>query len=1015
MTPRPPLRHALRRTLGPAALLGLALGACTAPPPEAYVTGTTARAQAGTPAGPDARGEACTAQAGSRPPADLPVAGAREVFCGGWTQPAARVVQLRGGTDAAQLDALAAGGLWRTWLDQRVNCAAPQATTLAGGVPARLLACTRRTGGWPHVALVAAGPEGPVLADGVATATPVMERLATGRAAAPGGAGGAEARSAALEIAVRRLAADAFSANDVGRYEQLMQLGRELNQADNFAAAEDAYRAALALQERVLGRDDPNTVNAVVHLAVNLSNQGRQQEAEVLFRRAEGLTARAADPSAPARLAHYRGIAALNAGDPAAAVALLEAADAAYAAQVPQSLLQGGTVDSSLGFMSDPRAQTAIIGLADTRRYLALAKSRAGAPEQAPALIAESRSLLRRAGLEPGVLVGRTLRTEAATSRRLGREDAEARQLEAAARRFAIAAPGERPQAVTLFLSAARRADAGRRAEALEAFRAGAAILRARQIALPVPLVIPYLDTLEAEARADPARADALRAEMFGAAQLAQRSNTARFVQQASARLAAAAGDGSVGAAVRRLQDADRQLRELFEQRDTGAGGADLDRRIAAAQAARAEAEGEVAAAAPGYRQLLLSAVEAQAAAATLAPREALALFLLGREHGWALVLREGRVHAARVSLGEAEAARLVGTLRAGVVTAQGTPGTFDTAAAARLHAALLAPLDRVLQGAETLIVVPDGPLLGIPFGLLLTGEASSADLAAAPWLIRRHAIVHVPSPATLVTLRAAGAGSTAPLPWVGFGDFVPPAAQQLVRSFPPDRCAADARVAQGLVRLPGTRTEVQIAQQLTGGRAQDVRLGATFTAASLRGPELGQARIIHLATHALLPGELSCLAEPSIVVSTAPGAPNADSAFVKASELLSLKLDADLIILSACNTGGPGGAGGGEALSGLARAFFYTGARGLLVTHWAVDDAAAALTVADSLRRQRAGASTAAALQGAQMLILQEAGRRLPAQFGHPFYWAPFALIGDGRRSGPAATAAAPARGSAL
>jgi CHAT domain-containing protein len=103
--------------------------------------------------------------------------------------------------------------------------------------------------------------------------------------------------------------------------------------------------------------------------------------------------------------------------------------------------------------------------------------------------------------------------------------------------------------------------------------------------------------------------------------------------------------------------------------------------------------------------------------------------------------------------------------------------------------------------------------------------------------------------------------------------------------------------------------------------------------------------------------------------------------------------------VLSACNTGGPGGEGGGEALSGLARAFFYAGARGLLVTHWAVDDAASALTVADALRRQQGGSASAAALRGAQLLLIEEAGRRLPSVFAHPYYWAPFALIGDGRR----------------
>jgi CHAT domain-containing protein len=125
--------------------------------------------------------------------------------------------------------------------------------------------------------------------------------------------------------------------------------------------------------------------------------------------------------------------------------------------------------------------------------------------------------------------------------------------------------------------------------------------------------------------------------------------------------------------------------------------------------------------------------------------------------------------------------------------------------------------------------------------------------------------------------------------------------------------------------------------------------------------------------------------------------------------------MDADLVVLSACNTGGPSGEGGGEALSGLARAFFYAGARGLLVTHWAVDDAASALTVADTLRRMGTGLSSAAALRGAQLLILEEAGRRLPAQFAHPYYWAPFALIGDGRRGTAPTRTATAAEGTRL
>lgn len=997
----------VRPLIALAALLGLL--ACTEPPPDAYVT-TSATATAGEPAGTDARNEACQAQPGRAVPADRPVLRTREVFCGGWSQPAARVVEMSGSTTAADLDGIAASGLWRAWLDQRVNCGAPTRTTIAQGTQALLLACTRRAGGWPHVALVVAGSSGPVVADGVATALPVIERLATGQTTATGGAGG---RSAALELAVARLSAGAFGASDVGRYEQLMALGRDLNQTENFAAAEDAYRAALAVQERVLGRDNPNTATAMLLLAVNLSNQKRLADAGALLDRAAALAPAAADPATPARLLHYRGLHALNAGDPAAAIEFLQQAEAAYGALIPAT--SAARDAEAISLVSDPVVQSAVLGLAEAKRNRAVALVRAGRASEAQAVINESRQVLRRAGLEPAMMVGRAMRSEAGADIRLGRTEVAAQMLERAAGRFGAAAPGERPEAVTLFLAGQQRLRAGRRPEALAAFRAGASILRARQIGLSVPLVVAYLDALDQEANANPGFAPALRAEMFGAAQLAQRSSTARYVQQASARLGVAEGNPAVQGAVRGLQDADRELRELFNERDASGGqNTALDERIAAAQQRRASAESEVSAAAPGYRQLLLASVDADSVARVLGRGEALLTMLLGPREGFVMAVRGGRVDARRIPLGEDAVSALVTRLRQSSELGAGGLPRFDTAAAYELHQLLVRPLAGMIDGAENLVVAPDGPLLAVPFGMLLAAPASPDALGGADWLIRHHAIVHVPSPQTLVTLRAAGTGSTAPMPYIGFGDFVPPSAAQFARAFPADRCGRDARLATGLGRLPGTRAEVLTSQQMLGATPDRAILGAAFTFPAMQRQPLNQFRVVHLATHALLPGELSCLTEPSIVASPPPGAASADAAFLKASEVLDLKMDADLVILSACNTGGAGGEGGGEALSGLARAFFYAGARGLMVTHWAVDDAAAALTVADTLRRQQAGATSSTALRGAQMLILDEAGRNLPALFAHPYYWAPFVLIGDGRRGGapaPRAAAAGPSR----
>jgi CHAT domain-containing protein len=977
-----------------AALLALLGAGCTLPAESSFVE-ASGRATSGQPVGPDARGESCFVQTGVAGAADLPIATAREVFCGGWTQPSARLIQTRGSNDPAQLDALARGGVWRSALEQRVACGDPQATTTANGAAVRILSCTRRQGGWPHTALVIAGAGGPILADGIDTAMPVVERLAAGQA---GQGAGTQPRSALLEIATRRLAAQSFSGNDIGQYERLMAAGRDLNQTESFAAAEDAYRAALSLQERILGRDNPDNVTALVHLALNVANQGRRREAETLFARSERLAPLATDPVAVPRLNHYRGLAAMSERAPARAIEFLRRAEEGYGVLIPSSTLRGTTDFSAF---TDPVTQSAILGWSEARRNLALVLAREGDVRRSAVALGESRDILRRAGIEPGLMTARSLRSEGAIAAAAGNIESSARLLEAAARRFAIAAPGERPEATTLFLAGARRLETGNRMAALTAFRAGHDILKARQISLPVNLVLPYLDALDAEARANPARADALRLEMFAAAQLAQRSEAVRFVQQASARLAVASGDARISEAVRRLQDADEALRGLFAQRDAGEGDG-LDQKIAEAQAVRAEAESAVAVAAPGYRQLVMSATSAGDVAAALAANEAMVLTLLGRNHGFVLAVRQGKVFAARTGLGENAARQLVDALRAGVFDpATGAEGRFDPVPARRLYAELLGPLQAALDGVQTLVVVPDGPLLAIPFGMLLTADAASGPMASYPWLIRRHAVVHVPSAQAFVTLRGAGAASRAPLSYVGFGDFLPPTSAQLAASFPAERCGADAAAVASLGRLEGTLDEVRIAGQLLGARPTDLKLGRGFTAEALRGADLGQRRIIHLATHALLATELNCLNEPSILLTPQPGAADAASAFIRASDILGFKLDADLVILSACNTGGGGDNrdGGGEALSGLARSFFFAGARGLMVTHWAVNDTAAQFTIADSMRRQAQGGSSAAALRGAQLAILDEAGKRLPETWGHPFYWSPFALIGDGKR----------------
>jgi CHAT domain-containing protein len=157
--------------------------------------------------------------------------------------------------------------------------------------------------------------------------------------------------------------------------------------------------------------------------------------------------------------------------------------------------------------------------------------------------------------------------------------------------------------------------------------------------------------------------------------------------------------------------------------------------------------------------------------------------------------------------------------------------------------------------------------------------------------------------------------------------------------------------------------------------------------------------RILHFATHALLPAQLRCQNEPAIVTSAPPNARNASGTLLTASDVVGLDLDANTVILSACNTGGPGNSTGGESLSGLARSFFFAGARSMLVTHWSINDQTSAILVTDTLDRLVASqdGGLASALRASQLRMIEGAGKGLPAYLAHPFYWAPFALIGEG------------------
>ena len=430
----------------------------------------------------------------------------------------------------------------------------------------------------------------------------------------------------------------------------------------------------------------------------------------------------------------------------------------------------------------------------------------------------------------------------------------------------------------------------------------------------------------------------------------------------------------------------------------------------------------------PDYANLIdPKPIALDAARKTLAPGEALVV-LYGTDDAtfvWAIPQQgAARFHVSR--MGGRERDQLVATLRraldVGDVPLERFPA-FDVSAAHRLFAELLAPLEPAWGSAKSLLVVPHGSLGQLPFSVLVTEKKEVAsrqlrfegyrDIA---WLARRAAVTQLPSVNTLASLRSVQRAQLPTKPFIGFGDpvFGPEregSVQVATRAFrlrsAPFSEDTSKRLSSQLgqlSRLPDTADELEgIAGALSVSR-DELFLRARASESNVKKMDLSDRRIVAFATHGLVAGDLDGLLQPALALSnpSVTGEKDADG-LLAMDEILALKLNADWVVLSACNTGSAEGAGG-EALSGLGRAFFYAGARSLLVSNWPVETVSAKLLTTDVFRRQAANAklARAEALRQAMLQLMDnEAGKSDDGKpiysYAHPMFWAPFSLVGDG------------------
>jgi CHAT domain-containing protein len=187
------------------------------------------------------------------------------------------------------------------------------------------------------------------------------------------------------------------------------------------------------------------------------------------------------------------------------------------------------------------------------------------------------------------------------------------------------------------------------------------------------------------------------------------------------------------------------------------------------------------------------------------------------------------------------------------------------------------------------------------------------------------------------------------------------------------------------LIPLPEAEEQVKELQRLYGAEHSRIYVGPDAREERVK-MDAGKYRILHLATHGIFDDASPMYSQ--VVLANEEGNTREDG-FLEAWEIMSLDLHADLVVLSACETA-RGRVGAGEGMIGLAWALFVAGTPSTVVSQWKVDAASTNTLMLEFHRRMRAGNSKANALQQATLKVLQD------RRYRHPFYWAPFVLIGN-------------------
>jgi len=971
----------------------------------------------------------CTAESANRDPAlnDM-FDRAYAIVCRDAAVPVGRlyVLAIRGGDPAPRLAALRAG---------KAECGPVSRATIDGFGPVDTASCTlkgagigfrvymRRAGNRLYVAEGLAGYDSALR---LGLRTLIADRPVEGEVSvATTGAGdpAAFARAQAGSLDPSRALAEAYRRNNSGSFAE---------SAEFFASLIGEDRGGASRGE------------ALINQALQQSNLGAFDQAGILFRRAEALAG--TDPVLTRMLRNYRAIHLMNLDLPVEALAELDkplppGAEAAgrpldsQAIDAPTAALLNAEPPAARGLRAAasallPRERAQILdGQALFLRGTILRLG--GRGDEAGAAL--NTALAQLAAVREGRVTS-ILWLRAQVYGELGylaeaRGDAAeaGRQHLAAVALLEAAYPGSSALLGAQARLAGFYARTGRTGPALALFRQIVAASAARGDASPALRLAlgPYFALLARDA----ARPEAV-ADLFEASQVLLRPGVAQTQAVLARELSGGSDEASrlFRQSVNLGRDIERTRVEIARLAALPAPVAGDTARLEALRAELARTETDQVATQsklgeyPRYRVLSGGAMKLAELQQVLRPGEAYYKMVMIGDEGYAVFATPAGARAFRLGVRPAELEREVDALRATISIVEGghvLTYPFDVALSYKLFGQLFEPVAGELAAVRHLIFEPDGAMLRLPPNLLVTERSGvdfylakaarpddeGFDFTAIQWLGRGRDVSTAVSARSFRDVRQV-APSRAAKAYLGFGENRPPTGVAAVESALATLLGESASCAWPLSEWakPISSEELTIAGETIrreGGAGAEIVTGAAFSDSAIKARgDLGRYRILHFATHGLVTAPRpECPARPALMTSF--GGADSDG-LLTFGEIYDLRIDADLVILSACDTAGKASlaatreagiaTGGDFALDGLVRAFVGAGGRSVIASHWPVpDDYDATKRLISGLFAAPPGTAMATALRNAEAVLMAQ-----PAT-SHPYYWAGFAIIGDG------------------